>query len=379
MEDYITETIRKCMNKKADFNILMVGGRRTGKTSVLASFLSSYQNICAGSDLVISTDAITMPAISDKMVSLHEVFNLYGAYDEFDPDTDAAPGYERIDHYFNLGIAGKKGSKYSMRFTDVPGEWFIEDAASHEEEVSQLFDESNILIIAIDTPHLMECDESGKGFGRFHEAFNGANIFTNNIMDRLIIKDGVALKKMILFMPLKCEKYFFEKRPDGNARIIEIPEAIEKGYKNLLKHLSSDNLKGECEVAVIPVQTMGNLIFSRFAEDENGKIMMHETRFVPMKSLYRFPNERAYSEGLQPEYCEQPLIYILMYVLKMARIIERAKTNWLSEIFTKIISFIGICKIANDADMMKALNDISNKMEKNLAKGFKIIQNPLNF
>jgi hypothetical protein len=352
----------------ADINILMVGGRRTGKTSVLASMLDGFQDIFAGKSLTITSEIGTNPVLQCKLSSLRNIFVSHGAYDEFDPGANAEPNSGRIDYKFNVKIAGKKGSDYSLRFTDVPGEWFIEDAAFHATEVESLFDESNIMIIAVDTPHLMECDERGLGYGKYHETFNGTGVFTNNIMDKFIVKDKLASKKMVLFMPLKCEKYFRENR------VHEIPKAIEKGYENLLKHLGGENLKNNCVVAILPIQTMSNFEFSRFEEDEIGSIIVHQLRHVPMYSLYRFPNESLYNEGLKPKYCEQPLVYILSYVLKMAQSVGTANLSW----YQKFIAFLGILKIAKDKEVQEAISGISSKIERNPSKGFKIIQNPLN-
>jgi len=367
------------MAKKADFNILMVGGRRTGKTSVLASFLEGYQTAFAGANLTLTAETGTIPVMHDKIQILRNVFAAHSPYDEFDPDVDTNRTIERIDYFFTMRITGKENPNYTLRFTDVPGEWFLMPGNA---EVEELFRETNVMIIAIDTPHLMECDEQGRGYGRYHEAFNSTGVFTNNIMDKFLISEsGFASKKMVLFMPLKCEKYFQEKRPDGKIRTSEIPDAIEKGYKNLLKHLQGEKLRTNCQVAIVPVQTMGNFVFSRFGEDENGYVIKHQTRMVPMYSLYCFPNERAYNEGLQPKYCEQPLAYILTYILKMAVSVGNAPTWWekIKKILRDLAAFVGILRVANDKEIQNAMAEVSKTIEKSAANGFKIIQNPLNF
>ena len=361
------------MTKTADFNILMVGGRRTGKTSVLASFLEGYQTAFAGSNLTLTAETSTIPIMHDKIQVLKNVFISHDAYDEFDPDADAGPSGDRIDYFFKMQITGRDKPEYHLRFTDVPGEWFTD--ANYHKEVEELFEETNVMVIAIDTPHLMEYNEQGKGYGRYHEAFNSTGIFTNNIMSKFFItRSGFASKKMILFMPLKCEKYFWEKRPDGKSRISEIPEAVEKGYQNLLRHLQGENLRANCEIATVPVQTMGNFVFSRFGEDDNGEVIRHETRFIPVKSLYCFPSDKAYSEGHKPKYCEQPLAYILTYVLKMAQSEKKSLSLW-----EKFKAFIGISKLVKDTDIQEAIAHVAKTIEKKPANGFKIIQNPLNF
>ena len=363
-------------SKKADFNILMVGGRRTGKTSVLASFLKGFQDRFAGANITLTPGNVhTNLILSDKTMELSNVFNKHGTHDKFDPDVDPAPNWERIDYTFTMKIKGRDKPRYSLRFTDIPGEWFFEPEKHGEwieKEVQQLFKETNVMIIAIDTPHLLEGDDSqGSGYGQYHETFNSVNIFTNKIMDQFFIEaEGNASRKMVLFMPLKCEKYFWENRQS------EITPAVEKGYAKLLKHLDGDQLKNNCQIAIVPVQTMGNFIFHKFGEDDEGNVIMHSVRPVPIFSLYRFPNKKAHDEGLNPKYCEQPLAYILTYILKMAQSdLLTINNNW----FIKLLSFFGIIQLAKDREMQEAIAVVSGKIEKSPANGFKIVQNPLHF
>ena len=358
----------------ADFNVLMIGGRRTGKTSVLASMLDGFQDKFSGSNLTITSKITTSPVLNNKRNSLRNVFVAHSAHEEFDPDANAEPTFDRVDYEFNITIAGEKGSSYSLRFTDVPGEWFIENSDFHTQTIEKLFDESNILIIAVDTPHLMEYDDNKAGFGRFHKSFNGTRVFARNIIDRFIVRSGFSSQKLVLFMPLKCEKYHIA------SRMHEIPIAIEKGYANLLNYLSE--LKENCTVAVLPILTMGNFEFSKFKADEKEEIIMHKIRPIPMFSLYRFPNEKSYKEGFSPKYCEQPLVYILTYLLKMAQTVKYPSATgfWqkIKQFGKNLLTFCGILKMADDQDIQQAIIEISKQMERNPQNGFKIIQNSLN-
>lgn len=359
----------------ADFNILMVGGRRTGKTSVLASMLDSYQKRFAGHDIVLSSKVETSYILEDKILSLKNVFATHCFDDEFDPDIDASPNMGKVEYTFYMSIAGKSGSKYELRFTDIPGEWFVDDYKEHEMEVNQLFAECNIMIIAVDTPHLIEDENVSLGYGRFHDEFNRPAFFTNTIMDKFLVDQDAkfASDKMVLFMPLKCEKYMRE----GRSYII--PQAIEKGYANLIAHLKGDNFRGHCTIAVLPILTIGNFVFSRFGENASGEVVLHPTRRIPLKSLYTFPDQRSYKNGFAPEYCEQPLVYILAYILKMVRKANDSSQNgtW-KERMKKLLSFFGILRMANDQQMVVALNSISSMMIKSKEKGFQIIQNAIN-
>lgn len=148
-----TTKISKSVSQDLEVTIVMMGGRRCGKTSVLASMQRCFdENFNGQSPLVItSTDNLTLDAIERKRHELVGYFNRRGRW--FNADVGPTKGITAYG--FTVGLRGKS-NRICARFIDFPGEWLSETAKS--EDLQLVKDElvkSKIVLIAIDTPHLM--------------------------------------------------------------------------------------------------------------------------------------------------------------------------------------------------------------------------------
>ena len=112
-----------------------------------------------------------------------------------------------------MGLKDRSKS-INISIKDFPGEYLD----SKPEEVSNFIEESHIVMIAVDTPYLME--ENGKYNEEKNEVKHVISFFTNH---------AKSLKnKFILIVPLKCERYFHD------GIIEEVTDKIEEVYFSLI-------------------------------------------------------------------------------------------------------------------------------------------------
>ena len=338
-------------------NILMLGGKRCGKTTVLSSMWAEINKALAGTNLrleVVDQTAADLTrarkAIQDKMADFK---NPLTRVEVDDNPTSAMKVYN-----FKLHMGSKN---FPFKIHDIPGEWLTD---SHQKEVRSLIKESQVIIIAIDTPYLF-AKMTGKGYGIYHEEYNKpmeiANFFKNSLSTEFI------QDRMILFVPIKCERYYhLTNCPKLNIYqrnyMQELVEAVGCGYQDLLSFLrSAPALRNNTTLAITPILSAGGIDFVRFR--------MYEAT-DKVVSLYQEPEFlKEYEQGYSPKFCEQPMIYALIYILMQEMQRERSvlQTNRL---------FRGV----NNEQLGEAVMTLRKKLKRNTGNfaedGFYFIQNP---
>lgn len=340
----------------ANINVFMVGGKRAGKTTVLASMTKDLNGITSGTNLAFTTIKGGLTTIlSDKCNEINDLF--YDIKNKFFT-VDDSPTFERHDYDFNLKIAGRAEKGFQIKFSDVPGEWF--ESGMFDEEVEKTIEESQVIIIAIDTPHLME-EKDDTGVGRYHNQFNKVDTITNYFKSKFTTEK--LKNRLVLFIPLKCEKYY-HKNADPNLNhskdniMSNLAETVKKGYSELFAFFASDNLRDNCTVAITPILTIGGVDFFRFEQEDSLRVS---------KYMYCLkPSDRKY----EPKYCSQPALYTFIYILKLYKKAPKLPFpfNFLQNIF-----FGGADGAAMEVEIAK-LNKLLNKDKE---EGFEIVQNPL--
>ena len=338
-------------------NILMLGGKRCGKTTVLSSMYGEINKALAGTNMrleVVDQTALDLNrarmAIEGKMADFK---NPLTRVEVDDNPTSAMKTYN-----FKLYMGNKN---FPFRIHDIPGEWLTDN---HQKEVRSLIKESQVIIIAIDTPYLF-AKMTGKGYGFYHEEYNKpmeiANFFKNSLSTDYI-ED-----RMILFVPIKCERYYhLTNCPKLNVYqrnyMQELVDAVGCGYQDLLGYLrSAPALRNNTTLAITPILSAGGIDFVRFRTDEaTGKVV----------SLYQEPEFlKEYEQGYSPRFCEQPMIYALIYILMQELQKERHAFGG-----NRVFRGIG-----ND-QMVEAVNTLRRKLKRNTGHfaedGFYFIQNP---
>lgn len=362
-----------------------MGGRRAGKTSVLAGLVNTMINGDIKNLLAINDVTVLMPdqeSLANKIERLKEsVKSLSGK--TFLVDDSKTSSF--TTHSLQFEILGTSNNM-TIEFKDANGE-FYESRASYDthggapiskEQIIDAVKEADVYVIAIDTPYLMEAVNPGNEL--CDESINMAYNHVDDIHSYLTYiddKDG-ADAKLVLFVPIKCEKWVHRGEAD------KVTQRIKDVYKTVFKAL--DEYKN-LQVDIIPVETVGAIEFKehqtamicsnndfvarkccvlngetevRFGdgtcrqimqddiigEDPEGKISEFHSIIRPYSWFHVTGNEYA------PHNCEQLAYYILQFVLKKYLFLknleaekkekERKKKSWWKYTKIAIIAFFSI-------------------------------------
>ena len=352
---------------KVKINVMMFGGRRAGKTSVLAAMEACFEEQFGTSNLVIKpADTDTMFAIEEKQ---REIESYFGK-NKRNFVADNEPTMEVHEYAFDISLKSRNGDSMTINFIDYPGEWLGKEA-NKTGELQGYMNKSNVIMIAIDTPYLMEETPTAEdtSIGQYNDYRNYCKRITNMIKE--VILDDYP--RMILFVPLKCEKY------KNNGTMPLVATKIKEAYKPLFNYFEGMNAT-KAEMAIIPILTMGKAEFAKFERDEEGNILIDEKWKTPSKATFYFPDANVGKP--EPLYCEQPMIFILYYLLEMVvrekrKVDDKNKKNpiykwFLDNVWGKLWNLPSIEDFVAEKDSLK-------KKMKTHGDGFEIVKNPLKF
>lgn len=339
--------------------VLMMGGQRAGKTSMLAGLIETMTHGKV-KDIIDVKDITESKPASLKLIKSIEClkWNLLSSYGKtYLIDEEKSGEFEE----FMLEISiPNTDNKMSIQFSDVSGEYY-DMGRTHDEEVRKRVKEYDVFLIAIDTPNLMEAINPDNRL--CNEAINNSYNHVNDIytfLSELDDKDG-ADAKLVIFVPLKCEKWAKE------GKINQVVERVKTVYAPSLHALSQYT---NVEVDIMPIQTVGNIVFQeqakamsciingitqrecaiinkktqvrfedgtienidfakhRFQEDSNSVIREHSSLVVPNSWFTTIGKE------YEPRNCDQLAFYILQFYLakvlfaKEVENLKEKKRNW---------------------------------------------------
>lgn len=328
----------------ADINVLMMGGRRAGKTSVLAALDKCCNELLAavpGLSVSCKDGGVNLTLKKNELE--HYFGKKYMKSMMFTADVNPSVTPDTYTYEVNVN---NNDSGYTLNFMDFPGEWLT--SYERQDELQKMMDKSQIILITIDTPHMVEDIEEATGVGKFHSEFNRVSEITRFF--RNTFQDSKQ-ERMVLFVPLKCEKYYYRNKMDMVSR------TLKTGYSELLNYLANDEIRELCTVGIVPILTIGGAEFFKF--NDNGYAGIYS--YVEDISLRKY----------NPKYCEQPLFFILNYLIKMAernKLQQNLISRWFTETFTNT---------AKLADLVKSKDILEKLIETDADKGFEIVQNPL--
>mgnify|MGYP000023714101 CR=1 FL=1 len=273
----------------ADIKILMMGGRRSGKSSILASMIHQLSN---NVDLCTKYIQITPYGGEDgTAIPLEEKRNNLVSFIEKKPTgshylVDFNPDDKFNKYYFKAKIPKPEGGTYrgnvKIEIVDCPGECFDTPKAKdnvHAEfdakiaELSKHAQQSDIFLIIVDTPYLMDSkSDSGK-------------FMTVNRPDSIkkFIQENVAFArnddyKKVIFVPVKCEKW--RNNLDEVSKKLQEPNY----FGNLMDFLDADQ---RWSYSVIPALTAGSIEFSEFGDPFLTKLAQEKCSQLGNSPLYR--------------------------------------------------------------------------------------------
>lgn len=334
--------------KKAVMNVCMMGPKAVGKTTVLTAVFNETQQSIIKTTLNLTAKGDTGAELLDRLRLLKSIFRKKSEI----TDNSSVVGQQIIsagvtasafisNFDFELGHIGKE-SLIDLTLRDFPGEYIVDSP----DEVINFIKDSQCIFVAIDTPHLMERD------GEFNAIKNKPEEITR-IFERGI--NVIGSEKLVLFIPLKCEKYFHE------GRMEEVLEKVKKTYKDLIDMLSET---GKICCAVTPILTLGDVEFDDFSYDSNGCVALGPDR-CPSGVKYKYVNEGKYS----PRFCSQPLYSLLLFVVaqyKRNKAKHSGVLNWLKNKLWDVFN-------SDDTLIEEILKINKNRLTSNLTLGYKVL------
>lgn len=331
--------------------VCMMGGKGAGKSSVLASLYANSSDTLANTKLYMHPTDSTTALLGNKLEELKSVFK-YAAQQEEVP-AGIAGDYEVNIYSFVFGIKESE-TKINIEFRDFPGETIQNDP----ELVANFIKESNAVLIAVDTPHLIEEN------GHFCETRNRCRTITDFIKRNLA--ESESMHKLFILVPLKCEKYYHE------GRMKEVCNRIKEVYADLITILR-DGYKTEIACAITPILTLGDVIFKEFAKSADGSVLVNKigkSDVLPTSVIYHYKNSMA---KYSPLYCEQPLYYLLSYVSKEYQLsLNSEPTSLFGRIRRKFKSLFKL--MSDDPSFLLEVARLKRKMVKNKqSEGYMII------
>lgn len=309
-----------------EFNVMMFGGKRTGKTSVLAAMKECFDIKFKNVGLTISPyDAQTSDLMKKKRSEMDGYFQKTDEYFE----CKDSPTHDKATHSFKIQINDRTKGIIKLNFLDYPGEWV--NSESHYKELAEEVRKAHVIIVAIDTPYLVEMPSQGDS-ARIG-IYNSRRNFPSKLAK--LLEENFQLgaefpKKMVLFVPLKCEKYYH------SLKMTFVNELIISAYSDALQHLRGDNSQ-YCETVILPIITLGEVDFCRFKAKPDGTIDLNKNG-LPTTEMYKKRNANA--KKAAPIYCEQPAAYILMYLLDQAKESKKIKGNKVSKTIRRFFQWV---------------------------------------
>lgn len=315
------DTIKKTilgekMDEKLIMKVTMLGSRGVGKTSVLTSMYNNMNTAINDTQLHIVADQGTDNILKEKTEALKKMFFI--GNDINDAVQSGIAGDSTVSVFsFDFGLNTEKVN-IGLELRDYPGEFIKKEP----ETVKSYIEESNAVIIAIDTPHMMECG------GCYHAGKNFPARITDLFKETLNADSG---EKLILFVPLKCERYYYE------GRIEEVTEQVKNTYAPLISFLrdrqNKNGLEGKFACVITPILTVGQIVFSGFEVDSSGSVqeVILDNLPVPQKANYKY---KVAGAVYTPSYCEQPLYYLLSFVSKQYLKVKDQKetSGWIGKL-----------------------------------------------
>lgn len=275
--------LRNVANTHMELNMCMLGARGVGKTSVMTAIFDESRSSggLVSSKVALKASDDTRTELSSKKDELHEIFDneqeIFGNEQEIVKTGISA---SEAAHFFDfeMGLIGRTPC-VSFRVTDYPGEFLSSNPAFVNEQLTK----SSVIFIAIDSPYLMEEN------AQYNEARNQISLIYEYLQKNI----QLISNKLILLVPLKCEKYFIENKMEL------LGTKIKDAYAKII------DLVSNCEnvaLAITPILTLGGVKFSHFEHKDSVAV-----------AKYAFVDKEA---KFSPMFCVQPIYYMLSFVAK---------------------------------------------------------------
>ena len=385
--------------KDSAVKVLMMGAARVGKTSLLAALSedATLEEATRGTNLTMIPEY--SEPIQEAGRRMNDLFDFTTPHDDeeqtpknvfkrFKINKGGTEGYR--DFSIKLSIKGaNKASRYAIGFKDIAGE-YIDRHAEGTLDVEMTNDliswvkESDVLLITIDSILLMEEGGSNDAANRVEDI---CNLVTEMCEKNELDNDARKKNKLILFVPTKCEKYFhihLEEIADPairNMRRVDIMEQmnnrIKEKYAKIFDYCAEGDRKELYQLVITPIVTLGNIEFACYEKDTAGQRSADSMWFrYCVDDVYKANGSDKPVRA--PQFCDQPLLYILYYELLNIQNFIKNLTWW--ELLRKAIAD-AFFKLVTDKDLIPEMELLKNNIKKNVEKDgwyvSEIVQDPI--
>lgn len=268
-------------------DVVMLGPRGVGKTSLLASLYDQFPSVVGDSGLELT---LKHKETRSRLQEYREELKRFAAGG---PARDPGIAGSNVLRQYLIGVGtrGAGNPQMTLRFTDLPGEVLDRHDDPMRAQLDAVLPGAGVIFVAIDSPVLMERD------GLLNTEINKPDHVSE------FVRDAIATggPKLVLLVPLKCERY--AGRAEDRARL---SAAVRTAYRPLIDGIR--NASGaQTGVVLTMVETVGSMVFSRF-----------ETQGHSVREVFRpiRPGARYH-----PQDTDQPLRWMLRFAVNgfMAR------------------------------------------------------------
>lgn len=234
--------------------VLMMGGRRCGKTSALASLFDQMVNGATNQFLTVSDRTDSSQNQDGESIDMlyhkkYELLNLFQTLTNNQFVVDNNPTKYFWDYRLRVQIPGTSRGM-DVDFRDIPGE-YCEPTSAQFRQIEDYVRTCDVYVIVIDTPYLMSNNtavrEAACLSDGIHRLLTNVDLKSNEL-------------KQVIFVPIKCEYWV------KNGIIDIVNEKIREVYSASIQHLQASR---KTEMSIIPIQTAGDIIFTELTPSYN--------------------------------------------------------------------------------------------------------------
>lgn len=240
--------------------IVMVGPRGVGKTSLLAAMYSELEKELDKINCNFFTEqGPTTARIGKQLRDLKSVASSSGAKIQAGEGIDAGQQEEIYTFHLDVGDGGEP--EVTLEFIDLPGGWYT--GTGDYKRADEVLGRAHVSFLAVDATALMEVPlKDAPRLGKYHDIIN----FPFDIRQayrRVKFADG----HVVILTLIRAETYVH------SGRIHQLIEKTQKAYAELAGDLGKKGIP----LLGCYVETVGSLTFNAFTE-EDGKVSSHFMR-----------------------------------------------------------------------------------------------------
>lgn len=327
-------------------NIIMVGPRGVGKTSLIAAMYNAMEaELRQYGCQFYPQPGPTQAAINGQLKELKKAANGLGIKIQEGEGIDASS--EKREYSFLLDVGDGGDPEVILNFIDLPGGWFV--GQGDFQQADKLLSKSSTSFLAVDATALMENprqepkrkDASGSGKCDFHEELNAPDDM-KDVYKRVTFDKSHDRSHAVLLVLIRAEKYIQDGRVD------EMISKTREKYKDLADVLKRKNIHFHgCYV-----ETAGGLVFNSFGFDENGGI---QSRFRRVQKI-----------GYNPSRCSLPFRIALIRAMESAFHFTHAEFENKNTLWGNIKELFGGKSLPKARERFAEVSKVHDKIGENI-------------